>query len=745
MLRSWRSIAVLALAIGVVAALLGQLVQPFHLLTHEFTQALTGATLVIALAIGARLEKTATATDALVASLGATAFLGVGAFGTQMLLNAWVHDCVVSDAVPYFWVTWTPVAVLGSVIGVVLSERGWTFKWLFFAVTMIVLCAASHDGLQFLNGVRIVDPIIGDPQAFSQRGTMNIPMLHVWHRLWLLTAAIAVWVGSRGLRVPVGLLGIAPFLFVTFGVGSHIGVGWGRAALRTALDAELETEHFVFYYGSKGNVSLRIDRIARDGEWHWAELTEAWQIDPSKKVEIRVYEGDKQMKRLTGLSSAHAGWYQIDIPLWDTQSTTFPHELVHALHAELSWNPQLIWIRGMTEGSAVAWAEHFVEVPEVHARQAGALQADKLPSAEDFMSIGGFSKVNEGNAYDASGSFVGFIVLKYGFEKFTKLQQRLDYQGVYGKDLAALDAEWRVFLEEVPVDLAEAATARDSYDPDFKESYREKQCPKLGARGENRKNRAKRMWNDGDYSGAADVYEKLLGETGKTRWARYAAMCLRQLDEHDAIVALTREQLDRDDLDEDQRFQLLQLQLTAHIERDDFDGLYAAYDARAALDDEPTAYRKNVEACLRDEEIREPVMAFLSGRSRDLGRRYIIDLQQEYPDKPALAYLVVARGGVLPNIVRSSYHVSEENWSRIGEAMDFLERSPDACDSLSKRLLELADLGIRIGEYRLTERVSDAVLEHCTDPRARHKATRRLARVEWETTLSSGSQPGPRR
>ncbi len=736
--------AVLALALGVLAALLGQLAQPFHLLTHEFTQTLTAITLVVGIAFGARLERNASAGDALVGALGAVLLFGLGAFATQILANQWVHDCVLSDAIPHFWVTWTPVAVLSSVLGVALSERGWTAKWLALAVFVMVLASGAHDGLQFLNGVRVVDPLIGDPQAFSQRGSMNIPTLHIWQRIWLLTAALAVWT-ARGMRLPLTILGAAPFLALTLGVGSHIGVGWGRGALRTALDAELETEHFVYYYASKGNVSLQIDKIARDGEWYWAELTDAWEIDPDNKVEVRLYENDKQMRRLTGLGSAHAGYYQIDIPLRKAQSTTFPHELVHALHAELTWNPGLIAARGMTEGAAVAWSEHFVVVPEVHAPQAGALQAGNLPSAADFMSLDGFSKVNENNAYKSAGSFVGFLVYSYGFDKFVELQQGLDYQGVYGRDLVALDAEWRKFLADVPVDLAEAASARDSYDPEFRESYRSKQCPKLGARKEDRKARARRMWNDGDYRGAGAIYTKLLAKTGKMRWARSAALSLRQLDEHDAIVDLTDEQLARDDLDDDQRFQLLQLQIAAHIEQEDFDALYAAYDTRSVVDEHPAPFRANVEACLRDEEIREPVMTYLNEGAGELGRRYLIDLQTEHEDRPALTYLVAARGGLLPRVGVSTYHIGSDDWARIGEAMDFLQGAPQACDELSTRLLNLADLGIRIEEYGLAEQMSETILEHCTDPVARHKATRRLARVTWEATRSSAKRPGKRR
>ena len=740
-----QSIAFSTLALGILAALIGQSVQPFHLLTHEFTQLFSLVTLGLGVAIGMRMERSLRPVDALAATLGAVGLFGVGAFSTQLLLNHWVHDCVVSHAIPFFWVTWTPLGVLGAVLGVSLAERGWSGRRVALMVVVLGLMSGLHDGLQFLNGVRIVDPLIGDPQAFNQRSSMAVSDLHIWQRVWLLSVAVAVWTALRSQRRVIIALGLAPMLLLTFGAGSHIGVGWGRAALRTSLDATLETEHFVFQYGSKGAASLQIDRIARDGAWYWSELTEAWQVDPQHKVRIRVFENDKQLKRLTGLSAAHAGLYQVDIPLGKTHTSTYPHELVHALHAELSWNPRLIWSRGMVEGTAVAWADHFAVLPEAHAGQAGALQSDTLPSAVDFMSPGGFSKVNEGNAYSSAGSFVGFLVLEFGLESFIALQKNLDYVGVYGMDLAALDTRWRTFLADVPVDLAEAASARDRYDPDLKESYSSKQCPKLGSRKEAPKDRARRMYRDGDFAGAAKIYERLLRSSGKTRWARFAVSSYRQLESHEEVVALTDAQLAREDLDDDERFQLLQLQLAAHVAREDFASLYAAYDARSEVDASPDAYRRNVEQCLRDVEIRDDVLAFLNGRLRDLGRDFLIDLSIAHPEHDALSYLVAARSDLLPYASSDRFHFTDSQWEQLDKALVFLERAPQACDELSWRLLSLADLGLRIGSPLLTERAATAVQAFCADPVAKHRAVLRLERLAWEATQSSDSPPGSSR
>ncbi len=59
-------------------------------------------------------------------------------------------------------------------------------------------------------------------------------------------------------------------------------------------------------------------------------------------------------------------------------------------------------------------------------------------------------------AYTGWASFVDFLIASYGRERFDFLYQSgrgrdpgsSDYSGVYGKDLATLDQEWRTWLAE---------------------------------------------------------------------------------------------------------------------------------------------------------------------------------------------------------------------------------------------------------------------------------------------------------
>ncbi|MEZ7885606.1 MAG: hypothetical protein QMB39_10120, partial [Bacteroidales bacterium] len=62
--------------------------------------------------------------------------------------------------------------------------------------------------------------------------------------------------------------------------------------------------------------------------------------------------------------------------------------------------------------------------------------------------IGSDSKTAIG--YTVSGSFVGFLIEKYGSQKFLKLWTSYhNFESVYGQKLSALESEWRDFLSKV--------------------------------------------------------------------------------------------------------------------------------------------------------------------------------------------------------------------------------------------------------------------------------------------------------
>jgi hypothetical protein len=54
--------------------------------------------------------------------------------------------------------------------------------------------------------------------------------------------------------------------------------------------------------------------------------------------------------------------------------------------------------------------------------------------------------MDEKTAYILAGSFVGFLVERYGLARFHRLYATEDYETVYGKSLETLETEWRSSL-----------------------------------------------------------------------------------------------------------------------------------------------------------------------------------------------------------------------------------------------------------------------------------------------------------
>src|SRR4029434_1087679 len=56
------------------------------------------------------------------------------------------------------------------------------------------------------------------------------------------------------------------------------------------------------------------------------------------------------------------------------------------------------------------------------------------------------SVLSEESAYVLAGSFVGFLIEKYGLPEFRKLYETGIYETTYGKSLGDLEKEWRLAL-----------------------------------------------------------------------------------------------------------------------------------------------------------------------------------------------------------------------------------------------------------------------------------------------------------
>ncbi len=285
------------------------------------------------------------------------------------------------------------------------------------------------------------------------RHTRLEPTLY-WQKLYRFKPRFTDLSDRIGLIVLVVLFGLI-FLF-----RGDLGLRPTRDYIENKLGGLKETAHFKIYYEKGSSAERAIESIAQDHEFRYAQLIRYLQIQPAKKVRSYIYTSPEQKKRLVG-----AGGTSVEDPLghgFHINHEDFPHpimkhELVHALTAE--WHPILKVSPkiGLHEGIAVAadWDEGKLTG---HQWSRAMQQLGLAPNMNQIMGLGFWAHASS-RSYTLAGSFVRFLIERYGIKKIKHLFPVGNFKAVYNKSLGELEREWKGFLETVTLTEADLEIA----------------------------------------------------------------------------------------------------------------------------------------------------------------------------------------------------------------------------------------------------------------------------------------------
>jgi hypothetical protein len=750
---AWLGVAALGLALAgaTVLVVASQLVRGLGVLDHEFTQYFTlGSALGILLLgtwVARRIPKDGRDQDSrlnlgLLITFTCCAVSGLAAFTAMAVANARGPNCRFEDGVAFFWITWAPLALLAAVAGSTAGNRGVRNRTVVGLFALVALLSLAQDLLQMLWGPHVVDFLVGEPLALDQRAAMALSRVQVQQRLFVVLLAAFVWMAAQGVnsrRAPgssgrLARLAMIPFgsLLLVLGIfgGTRVGLGWGWGEVKAHLSGERRTEHFVIRYAPAGWGVPFVDAVAREAEWCWHELGSQWGMAPHEPVWIYLFDSVEEQRDLTGIAASHAGVRVLSMPWWEVHEGTLRHELVHALNVEFHPAPGVVLRRGLLEGLAQAWSSDYVAVPEAHVRLAAALRAGKLPRAGELMSVLGFYDIDESNAYDAAGSFVGYLILSRGIDRFRSFEQTLDFEKAYGMPIATLDSEWRAFLAALPVDTDTIAETRDTFDPELSPGYLSQACPKLGPRVPEPWREAETRRNVGDWPGALPLYEDLYSREGKPREAAAAMACLRSLDRCPEAIELGSRALLAPDLDEGQRAGLLQAEFPCLLKARDWPAVDETLAAIDAMEPRPSAGRAELRETLANPETREACARAMASEDTLLRHVTLLDLSDGRPGDAALRYVYLTRGQVLPDL-RRNVGLRKDQEEEVSALLAELPSVPAASDRLAGRLLSIADRALRAQDLDLAEKIAETLVYTAENPLNRYRASKRIERVTW--------------
>lgn len=330
-----------------------------------------------------------------------------------------------------------------------------------------------------------------------RRHTQLIPKLR-WQKLCQLK------LNFEDLSRRILLVSVLGILTIIYCYRGELGLRPTRGYIEKTLGGLRETAHFKIFYERGSNVEREIEQIEQDHEFRYAQLTRYFQIQPKQKILSYVYTSPEQKKRLVGARGT-----SVEDPLgpgFHINYEPFPHpvmkhELAHALTAD--WHPILpVSLNlGLHEGIAVAgdWDEGQLTG---HQWSKAMRQLGVAPAIQAVMGLG-FWGHHPSQSYTLAGSFVRFLVDRYGMDQFKRVFPTGNFRKVYGKPLSDLVEEWETFVETVPLTATDIKIAEYRFK---RPSIFQKPCAhKLAALSAE----AWRAFRRSDFSAASRLFKEL--------------------------------------------------------------------------------------------------------------------------------------------------------------------------------------------------------------------------------------------
>ena len=246
--------------------------------------------------------------------------------------------------------------------------------------------------------------------------------------------------------------------------------------IREILGGRHETDNFVIYYPPGGDIERDIEIIAEDHEYRYAQLVRTFGVEPSVKITSFYFDSPGQKFELMGAKNVYVAkpWRQeIYVHHYGFPHRVLRHEIAHVVAGEFGdgmFNVSVDWVTvvplfnvGLIEGTAVAadWPGHRSNLTPHQAVKA-MRELGIAPPVEQILSTG-FLTLSSARSYTLAGSFVRYLLDRYGAERLRVLYRTGgDFMTAYGAGRTVIANDWSdmIAATELPAEAAEVVRER---------------------------------------------------------------------------------------------------------------------------------------------------------------------------------------------------------------------------------------------------------------------------------------------
>ena len=349
--------------------------------------------------------------------------------------------CPIKDGIIFYIVLTIPAAVIGIALGILSFSINKKFSILIFLLSLFLIALIPVLEIYFNPQIYFYNPIVGFfPGTIYDEGIEVDLKLIVYRLLNLLFFASIIFLVFRAiissskysLRITWVYSIIVPLVFITI-LSADFGYSTTPSSIKVELDKTILTEHYEIHYSNALNDTL-INIIALHHEFYFWELEKYFNVKPSKKIISLIFNDREQKKRLFGTANADVAkpWIPEIYTTADNYDKTLKHEIAHCFAGVFgsrifkvadNFNPSLI------EGAAMA-ADPDYDSYDLDYMAALAFKNNYKINVTDLFEYFNFFKQPSSLGYIIAGSFIKFLIDKYGIETFQEILFRFGFPKV---------------------------------------------------------------------------------------------------------------------------------------------------------------------------------------------------------------------------------------------------------------------------------------------------------------------------
>jgi len=433
-----------------------------------------------------------------------------------------LSECPFGEGVYFYLVIAVPNLLFGITFGFYISLYYKNIKAvsILVAITFFLLLSPIIE-IYFNPGLMFYNLIIGYFPGTIYDENISIDLKLVLFRvlnivLFLSALYLLKFIRNykNGKRYLIAFCLIA--FFVNIPIKELLGFSVTKNVLNNHFNYVKHTEHFNIYYeGNKNDFdTLYLPKLH---EYYYSEINKELGIKEEIKIDSYIFNNDFEKGEYIGSVNADISkpWQKQIYITKQSIDKTLKHELVHAISFSIGnsilklpyqLNPALL------EGLATAIENDFIGMP-VHYAAYQIVKSYPIKIEELFSGFSFFSNYST-ISYAVSGSFLRFILEKYGNEKLIRLYKSGAFKEIYKKELSQLGKEYLKYLDDLGY----------GYDKNYSLLYFggqtifKKICPRYAAK---EFEKGLFLFQSKKFSSSSDIFRKLYERTNNYNHLNY--------------------------------------------------------------------------------------------------------------------------------------------------------------------------------------------------------------------------------